>query len=174
MRTTVSVIHDNQLCIQKLTEVIEQLDENQYQEKLAVLSGSSIGMHCRHILEFYNALVSPKRNFVSYDDRARDLLFETSPTLTVQKLAELSDQLTNINPNAPLNLISNTGNVQEENSVLKSSWGRELLYTLDHTIHHMALIKIGLTEFCPKVIVHKNFGVAPSTIRFQNQTTCAQ
>ena len=50
---------------------------------------------------------------------------------------------------------------------VSSSFFRELTYLIEHTIHHLAIIKIGLNEVYPAIEIPKNFGVAHSTIRYQ-------
>ena len=50
---------------------------------------------------------------------------------------------------------------------MKSSFERELLYCLDHAIHHQALIKIGLKELHLSHLVSPDFGVAYSTLRYR-------
>ena len=44
---------------------------------------------------------------------------------------------------------------------------RELLYCLDHAIHHQAFIKIGLKELQIADLVEDDFGVAYSTLRYR-------
>ena len=46
---------------------------------------------------------------------------------------------------------------------------REILYNLEHCIHHLAIIKIGLKIIKPNFKLPENFGLADSTIRFKNQ-----
>ena len=48
---------------------------------------------------------------------------------------------------------------------INSSFERELLYCLDHAIHHQALIKIGLKELDLDHLIAREFGVAYSTLR---------
>jgi hypoxanthine-guanine phosphoribosyltransferase len=48
---------------------------------------------------------------------------------------------------------------------------RELLYNLEHCIHHQALIKVVVLQ-SSTVFVNDNFGVASSTIEYRNR--CAQ
>ena len=54
---------------------------------------------------------------------------------------------------------------------LPTNYYRELMYNLEHSVHHMALIRVGLKEFSAWHIV-ENFGIASSTIRHKKQ--CAQ
>jgi hypothetical protein len=47
---------------------------------------------------------------------------------------------------------------------------RELLYNLEHCIHHQALIKVAVLE-SDTIFVNENFGVARSTLNIEK---CAQ
>ena len=46
-----------------------------------------------------------------------------------------------------------------------SSLSRELLFVYDHAIHHLAIIRIGLTCHFSYVNMHRDLGVSPSTIK---------
>ena len=52
-----------------------------------------------------------------------------------------------------------------------TNYYREVAYNLEHTIHHMALIKVGICEFTD-ILVPEGFGVAASTIKYRKE--CAQ
>ena len=55
---------------------------------------------------------------------------------------------------------------------IATTFQRELAYCLEHSIHHQALIKVGLKELNLENIIEKNFGVAPATIRYHEK--CVQ
>jgi hypothetical protein len=57
----------------------------------------------------------------------------------------------------------------EELLEIPTSFNRELVYLIEHTIHHLAIIKIGLNEAFPTIEIPENFGVAYSTIRFKEK-----
>ena len=44
---------------------------------------------------------------------------------------------------------------------------RELTYCLEHSIHHQALIKVGLLELNSVSFIDETFGLAPATIRYK-------
>ncbi|MDX1476670.1 MAG: hypothetical protein R3301_03155 [Saprospiraceae bacterium] len=56
---------------------------------------------------------------------------------------------------------------------MDSSLERELIYNIEHTIHHLAIIKIGLAIIAPDIPLPAHFGVAPSTVKYK-QGICAQ
>ena len=61
--------------------------------------------------------------------------------------------------------------VDGEELLIETNYNRELLYNLEHCIHHQALIKVALLQ-SESITVDANFGVARSTIEYRNQ--CAQ
>jgi hypothetical protein len=60
----------------------------------------------------------------------------------------------------------------EEIVTVNTNYYRELLYNMDHAIHHCALIRIGLMRF-HQVNIPNGFGIAPSTIRHRTLSACA-
>ena len=61
--------------------------------------------------------------------------------------------------------------VDGEELNIDSNYFRELLYNLEHCIHHQALIKVAVLQL-EHLQIDADFGVARSTIEYRNQ--CAQ
>ena len=55
---------------------------------------------------------------------------------------------------------------------LTTSLKRELIYNIEHAVHHMAIIKIAIKESLPHIALPEDFGIAYSTIKYQKE--CAQ
>lgn len=164
----------NQAIISQLCQVVSQLTKDDYNRKLDILSYSSIGMHVRHILEFYDCLLTGlQTNEICYDKRERQLIYEIDSNSSISKLQSINNQLAALNQNKNLTLLVNPNSNADASSSTSTFLYRELLYTMDHTVHHMALIKIGITVNFPNLKVDPTFGVAPSTIRYQKEK-CAQ
>jgi hypothetical protein len=53
--------------------------------------------------------------------------------------------------------------------VISSSIERELAFNLEHLVHHMAIIRIGLNIAVPKLDIPMNFGLANSTKRYRKE-----
>ena len=70
-------------------------------------------------------------------------------------------------PNKSLVLIQKVDTLIE----IESNYNRELLYNLEHCIHHQALIKVAIIQSAT-IEIDENFGVARSTIEYRKQ--CAQ
>ncbi len=158
--------------LNELNSVVALMDDKQFSKPLTIFSGSSIGMHARHIIEFYQCLLSQYENspIVNYDKRQRDLLLESNLeyfTFTVNILIETLEELDKNRLNYPLSITSDSehGNA----ALISSSLARELHYNLEHTIHHAAFIKIGVLSLMPDAELPKTFGIAPSTLRYQKQ-----
>jgi hypothetical protein len=44
---------------------------------------------------------------------------------------------------------------------------RELVYLIEHSIHHFALVRIGIQENFPEISLPFSFGIAYSTIKYR-------
>jgi len=153
-------------------QFIEIISDKDFSKKKEILSHSSIGQHLRHVLEFYICLFDGiKKGQICYDERKRDLLLETNKVHTMQTMDNIIQKLHEIKADAPIVLKASLSDKNDTFFTLNSSIYRELVYNFDHSIHHQALIKIGLNEFKSND-VDDNFGVAPSTIKHNKE--CAQ
>lgn len=151
-----------------LQTLLTDLSDQSYTTKQQIFSGSSIGQHVRHILEFYVCLLESD-NTVCYDDRRRDQRIESNRLFAVNIIHDLIDKIKDINGDSCLHLKSNFSFDSANEVLLKTSLLRELAYCLEHSIHHQAIIKIGVMALNEGVTPGAEFGVAPSTIRFQKQ-----
>lgn len=160
-------------CARNLTELqvlLQALDAELYTRPLRVLSQASIGQHCRHVIELYRCLLSGMASGeVSYDSRRRDALLENNLQAALTAIDDTIHLLNVQHHDTPLRLSSNIGPAEVQGECIHSSLNRELLYNLEHCIHHQALIKAGLTELNLVHLVQPGFGVAPSTLRYREQ-----
>lgn len=156
-------IKDN---LQSLIDLLQQLSNDQYNKTCTVLTGASIGQHYRHIIEvFAGLLYGYDKGFVNYDHRPRNQRIETDLDTAHQKLEWLLDEV-----QKPDKSILIEQALDGEKLTIKSNYYRELLYNLDHMIHHQALIKIGVAEY-DNIVLSGDFGVAPSTMDYRKQNT---
>lgn len=156
--------------IQQLTDALDQLTAEQYSAASANLSGSSIGQHTRHIIELYQCLLNGyEQQYVCYDDRKRDVRIETDLAFAKQSLLNIATSVER--EDIQLQLAGVYDEEAQEQLQLSTNYYRELLYNYEHTIHHMALIRVGLKE-AGATSIAENFGIASSTIRHREQ--CAQ
>jgi uncharacterized damage-inducible protein DinB len=159
--------------LKEIKSMINSMDNEQYTAKSALLSNSSIGQHVRHILEFYICLLDGyHKGVVNYDKRERNISIEIDNDFASNSIDSIIENFEGIGEDAPLQLEASFNGIIDDVIIIKSSIARELAYCLEHSIHHQALIKIGLHELKCDSLVNSNFGVAPATIRYKKE--CAQ
>ncbi|MFQ3576843.1 MAG: DinB family protein [Cytophagales bacterium] len=154
----------------KLIESIEKLTFDEYTEKISVLSNSSIGEHTRHIIELFQQLlegVSKSTNIVNYDNRNRNLTLQQNIDFAIESIAKIIYALNKQNQSLQIETLHG-----ESNFLIESNFERELLYNIEHCIHHQAMIKVGLIALGKGESIDPNFGVAKSTLIFRE--TCVQ
>jgi uncharacterized damage-inducible protein DinB len=128
-----------------------------------LLSGASIGQHLRHVVEFYDCLLNGlSQQKINYEKRARSLELENNRKTAINKIFWIKAELLSLELNSRLYL-------EIEDLVIDTSVQRELFYNLEHSIHHQALIKVGLKEQNIGHLVNADFGVAPSTLKYRKQ-----
>ncbi len=148
------------------------LDKEQFTEKISILSNSSIGQHIRHIVEFYSCLIDGyAMGVVNYDQRQRNTLIETLPDYAYTVINGIQEQIESIDFNSNLDVIHTIGDCEHP---IKTTFARELFYMAEHTLHHFALIKIGISTSFPEITLPQNFGIADSTVKHHQKTdSCA-
>lgn len=162
------------LTLQSLLRFLDQVDQPTYSKPLDVFNGSSLGGHTRHIIEFYHCLIKNYNlGVINYDLRERDKNIENDPELAAVAVQNIIAELQKVNLDEKVELRMSYDTQNNSFDTVVSNVKREVVYNLEHTIHHMALIKIGVKVAAPQIELENEFGVAPSTIKFQ-QDSCAQ
>ncbi|AWA29676.1 hypothetical protein HYN48_06040 [Flavobacterium magnum] len=153
--------------LNEMIGLLRQLSDRDYTNQCKALSHATIGEHTRHIIEMFQCLENNyESGLVNYDKRARNILIQTSTAFAIESLLAIRKNLDKENKPLRLQQI-----VDGEEILIDSNYFRELLYNLEHCIHHQALIKVAIHD-CETVTIDANFGVARSTIEYRNQ--CAQ
>lgn len=151
----------------ELSGLLSQLSDQDYTAPCKGLSNSSIGEHTRHIIEMFQCLEKQyAAGIVNYDDRKRDLRIQSETVFAQQTITEITKALDKPNKNLQLQQC-----VDGETLLIESNYNRELLYNLEHCIHHQALIKVAVLQN-DTLVIDENFGVARSTIEYRKQ--CVQ
>lgn len=158
--------------LSQLTELVKQLSEQDYAKPIPTLGHSSIGQHLRHTLEFFICLEQGfERGVVNYDKRAHDKLIESDKFIALSVLSRITDFITKQHVNSPLKLEVGYDVSKDDFVSVDTNYQRELIYNIEHAVHHMAIMKIGVREAASYVTLPFDFGVAASTIRYQETTT---
>ena len=154
----------------QLAETIRQLTPAQYTQPCTNLVNNTIGQHVRHIIELFQCLEKGyPDNHVNYEKRKRDTTIETDKDLALQLLQDI--HTSQEKPNKELILHASYDDHSPEPISITTNYHREIAYNLEHTIHHMALIRVGINEVSD-IAIPENFGVASSTVKHRKQ--CAQ
>ncbi|MCX6183947.1 MAG: DinB family protein [Flavobacterium sp.] len=152
--------------LHELIDLLNQLTDQVYTTPCRELSNATIGEHTRHCIELFQCLLSQyELGVINYDKRQRDLAIQSQTEVAKTALLSLLDQLDKPNIDLVLEQDYDGNRIQ-----ITTTYQRELLYNLDHCVHHQALIKVALLS--STVQIDPNFGVARSTIAYRQQ--CAQ
>jgi len=152
----------------QLSDLIRQLDEPVFTKKSVALNNASVGQHVRHVIEFFTCLQAGYlNNRVNYDLRAHDRSIESDARLSLKVIQDILIFIQS-NPSDKSLQLETAYHEQENHWIsVSTSFERELAYTIDHAIHHMAMIRMGISSVAPEVKLDEYFGVAYSTRRHQ-------
>lgn len=149
----------------QLSETIDKLNDEQFTYSCSQLNKASIGQHVRHIIELCQEL---EKGYVSgvvnYEKRIRDHRIETNRVVAKELLKDLFEAFNK--PDKELMLEVCYDDNSSDTLHIATNYYREIAYNLEHTIHHMALIRIGINEVAP-LQLPEDFGVASSTMKYR-------
>lgn len=155
--------------LHSIATLLQGIDAIDYTFPIQEMGNATIGQHVRHTIEVAQSLVNGYiSNEINYEKRKRDLEIETS----LKYASNLCSELILLINRSDKKLILVEENESGKQIRIKSNYSRELHFILEHTIHHMALIKTGL-QILKKDITDDYFGVAYSTIQYRSKS-CAQ
>lgn len=151
-------------CLSATRIYLDALSAEEYQEPLELLSGASIGQHTRHFIEFFQCLLTQiSAGAVNYDLRVRDKVIEQEPDLAARAIESICNELQACQLEQKLQLSAS----YSDEVTVESNVAREVLYNLEHTIHHLAIIRIGLNILRPDLKLPDSFGIAASTTKYR-------
>lgn len=164
------ILVDGLSAIEKDVQEVCELPQEIYTDTSS--GRSSIGAHMRHVLEFSKILSENDGSGpVDYESRSRNIMLETNPVLAGETFSEITRSLENAldtnGANHIVNIIEMPGFGLPQVEV-PSSLGREILFMIEHAIHHFAIIKMSAEQ--QGYELSKGFGVAPSTQTYESKT----
>jgi hypothetical protein len=153
----------NLIWLRQALDLVEVLDDSIY-----VVSRT--GPHLRHILEFYGCFLDGLEfSHIDYDARRRDQSIESRRDAAVEAIRTVIRALESNNELRGERIVWVRMEDAEGSGVadafMESSISRELQALSSHTVHHFALIAMSLRSH--GFDVDPEFGVAPSTLRYQ-------
>jgi len=145
-----------------LGSLINKLSDQPYSQGISHLGNSSIGGHTRHIIELLQCTLNGYEcGIIDYFNRDRNLMLESDRLLAQKYIQDIIGTLQR--PDKQLSIIVD----DESEPQISSTYFRELVYNTEHTIHHLALMKVALIEINLN-IVSDDFGMAYSTIKYKS------
>jgi hypothetical protein len=157
--------------LKQLRSLALALSPQQYSAPLDLIHGNTIGKHYRHVIEFYQCLLQ-NGPVVNYDRRKRDIALETGSVVAIAAINDIVSALQSITVDDIKDLayeadFSDTGGAP---ITLPTSFERELAYNIEHAVHHMAILQMVVNHYYTDITLEDGFGVAASTLRYQQQT----
>ncbi|PIB36577.1 hypothetical protein BFP72_14790 [Reichenbachiella sp. 5M10] len=153
--------------LNQMSLLIAALSDEEYSQVSVSLNHSTIGQHVRHTLEFFTCLLEQyPQGVINYDRRSRDPEIETMARRALDLIEEIGVGLDRLVGGEEMVLEQSVGE-SEECIIVPTNLDRELIYNLEHVVHHMALIRVGLREVKPMLHLDESFGVASSTLKFR-------
>jgi hypothetical protein len=151
---------------EQLKDLLGKLSQEQYVQPCIQLSNATIGQHIRHVIELFIELQKGyETGVVNYEKRKRDYNIETVKLHAAEVLDKVFSKLENENKTLVLHVNYEIDAVGAD--TLQTNYVREIVYNIEHTVHHMALIRIAVKEVS-NIILPTCFGVAASTIKYRN------
>jgi hypothetical protein len=151
--------------IRQLVDSLQLLSNEQYCREIPTLSDSSIGHHVRHVIEMFILLQEGlSSGIVNYEKRNRDPILESSKDAAIAILKQITNSIQAENKDLVVEIGFDKNN--DLVNYIPSNYYREIAYNMEHAIHHMALIKIGIKEVSEQELP-SDYGVASSTIRYR-------
>ena len=157
--------------LSQLSDVLDQISEEDFRKPSPALSNATIGQHLRHTLEFFVCLEQGyEKGVVNYDKRQHDKAIESDKFVALATIRNVLDFVSDKPTNKPMTLEVGYLPDSEEHVSVETNFMRELTYNIEHAVHHMAIIKIGIREVAPITVIPQSFGVAVSTLRYREDT----
>jgi hypothetical protein len=149
--------------LQALQQLLAMLNNKQYLHKIDHLGKASIGGHTRHIIELLQCAIDGYQiGRVDYVNRKRNLALENDKQFASETLQGIQQVM--VLPDKLLTMV--VDEIGDTKPTISTTYFREIVYNTEHTIHHLALIKVALIEMQLQV-VDDNFGMAYSTIAYK-------
>jgi len=154
--------------LNQLTDVVTQITEEDFRKPSTALSSSTVGQHLRHTLEFFICLEQGyELGVVNYDKRVHNKAMENDKHIALHTISQIQDFVTANQLDKTLKLEVGYQADSDESVSIATNYLRELTYNIEHAVHHMAIMKIGIREVAGYVKLPDGFGVAASTIRYK-------
>ena len=154
---------------------LHAVSDEQYREVITPLFISSSGQHMRHILDHYSAMMCGVSDaLIDYDKRHRGNAIERDIDAALRLISNIKAFLLALSDAQLATTIQVSSEVciaDKRVAVVETTLARELIFVGSHAIHHFAMI--AQISKAQKLVMPKQFGIAPSTMTFMRDNPCA-
>ena len=131
----------------QLADVSSQLTPDEYAQPLEMLFSASIGKHLRHVIECYAITATGYRTgYINYDQRERQMDLENDPIVAIETMNHLDGLLRQCTDDRTLRFEASYSADAATDVSISTTFYRELLYNIEHAVHHSAIVRIGLEK----------------------------
>jgi uncharacterized damage-inducible protein DinB len=153
--------------LNQLSGVVEQISENDFRKPCKALH-ASIGQHLRHTLEFFICLEQGyEAGVINYDNRTHNKAMENDKFIALHAIRQIQNFINKNAGDKSLTLEVGYMPTSEQPVSIASNYLREVVYNIEHAVHHMAIMKIGIQEVANYIQLPSDFGIAVSTLRYR-------
>lgn len=164
----------NAQCLKAAEQLLMNISDDQYRAVIHPYT-ACLGKHLRHITDHYQLLFEGlDSGCVDYDQRKRAELEENERSAMILRLRQICHQLETEGSRTEQDrslLVSLAVDEGFEAPSVPSSLSRELVFLQSHSVHHYAImaaiVKLQGIDIDPE------FGIAPSTLKYEHQQQCA-
>lgn len=157
----------------QLSGVVEQITEDDFRKYSNTLN-ATVGQHLRHTLEFFICLEQGyEQGVVNYDKRIHNKAMENDKFIALHTISQIQDFINYNQGDKQLTLEAGYLPDSDACETINTNYHRELIYNIEHAVHHMAIMKIGIREVAEYIALPADFGVAVSTLRYKESSVTA-
>jgi uncharacterized damage-inducible protein DinB len=154
---------------EQIKNALQLISIDEYVHKNALMANASIGQHVRHVIELFEEMLKGYNcGEINYEKRQRDLQIETDKNIAIERMNVIG---TAIHVDDKRLLLTTDYYTNTIHATINTNYYREIVYNIEHTIHHMALIRIAFKSAF-NIDLPNEFGVAPSTLKYR--AACVQ
>jgi hypothetical protein len=154
--------------LDQLGDLVVSIREQDFSKPSDTLSKSTLGQHLRHTLEFFICMEEGFHSgVINYDKRGHDKSLESDKIIALATIGRIRSFIETLDSDRSVKLEVGYDLQKDTFITIETNVTRELVYNIEHAVHHMAIMKIGLREIAPYVTIPFDFGVAASTVRYK-------
>jgi uncharacterized damage-inducible protein DinB len=159
-----NIIRANVFNLNKLNKLLDCLSESDYQNNSILPFQSSIGNHTRHILDFYECIITYENQTIDLTLRNRNCLSNVDIDFAKNRLCETIKNVDALKSNNDfvLDVYDDLGDGKIK---VRYTYSSLLAYANSHTTHHYASIAYLLHQINPEnEFLDVTFGVNTNTL----------